>query len=219
MPLPLDILKPLAGRVLESALNRILALDPETQQALDALNGRRVSLALESPPLALELRVRGGRLKVGPPSDTAEKESDLAVRSTLGGLLAQLPFFAGPTDTRDAAQPTGRVRLSGDAELARHLQTLATRFNPDWQRPFVTMFGEVIGVQVANAVKDGLRRLRDTAEDLAHNAVEYATEESRTLVGVIELNAFYDDVEGLHDDVERLDMRVARLWRKAGGME
>lgn len=34
--------KPLAGRVLEAALNRAVALDPETREALRALDGRRI---------------------------------------------------------------------------------------------------------------------------------------------------------------------------------
>ncbi len=41
---PLDSLKPLAGRALEAALNRALALDPDTREGLRALDGRRVAL-------------------------------------------------------------------------------------------------------------------------------------------------------------------------------
>ena len=40
-----------AGRALEAALNRAVALDPDTRDALVALDGRNVELALESPPL------------------------------------------------------------------------------------------------------------------------------------------------------------------------
>ncbi|TZF90240.1 SCP2 domain-containing protein, partial [Lysobacter lacus] len=36
---PLDTLKPLAGRALEAALNRALALDPDTRDGLRALDG------------------------------------------------------------------------------------------------------------------------------------------------------------------------------------
>ena len=54
MPTPFDALKPLAGRALEAALNRAVALDPDTRDALAGLDGRRISLALDAPPLALE---------------------------------------------------------------------------------------------------------------------------------------------------------------------
>lgn len=197
------------GRALEAALNRALALDPETRAGLSALDGQRVALQLESrsgalPPLALQVRVEGDRLVVGPVD--GEREPDLGVRATLGGLLAQLPFLR-----RDDAPPVGKVRLSGDADLARRLQRLAERFDPDWQLPFVAVFGDVVGVQVANLAAATLRQARATGQALAESGAEFLTEESRDLVAKAELHAFYDDVDGMRDDVERLAARVARL--------
>lgn len=205
-PSPLAALKPLAGRALETALNRALALDPDTRDSLRPLDGRRVAMRLASPPLALQIRVAGERLEVGP----VEDEPDLSVRSTLGGLLSQLPFLRN-----DDAPPVGRLRIEGDADLARRLQKLAERFDPDWQQPFVRVFGEILGVQIANACAAGLRHARDAAGAFATNAAEYVTEESRDVIPREELNAFHDDVDTLRDDVERLAVRVARL-RNAG---
>ena len=207
---PFDSLKPLAGKALEAALNRALALDPDTQDALKPLDGRRIALALEAPALALQITVREQRLQVGPVEAAAE-EPDLAVRTTLGGLLGQLPALMGSALRKDSAAPVGRVRVSGDAELARRLQTLAERYDPDWQQPFVAAFGEIIGVQVANAARGAVRQLRDASGNLARNAAEFVTEESRDVVGRAELNAFHDDVDAIRDDVERLQARVERL--------
>jgi len=200
MPTPFDALKPLAGRALEAALNRAVALDPDTRAALPALDGRRVALTLESPPLALEIGVHGEYLQVGPPL----RDADLAVRGTLGGLLGQLPFLA-------AARPPGRLHVAGDAELARRLQQLAAGFAPDWQQPFVEAFGEIAGVQLARAAAAALRGARRAAGGLARAGAEFLTEESRDVVARGELAAFLDDVDALRDDVERLDARVARL--------
>ena len=193
-----------AGRALEAALNRAIALDPETRAALAPLQGRSVELAVEAPPLALRLQVEGERLTVGPVDPG--NEPDLGVRATLGGLLSQLPLLR-----RDDAPPVGRMRVSGDADLARRLQRLAERFDPDWQQPFVAVFGEIAGVQVARAVAAGLRHARDAGRDLAETAAEYVTEESRDVVGRAELDAFHDDVDTLRDDAARLAARIARL--------
>lgn len=201
---PFDALKPLAGRSLEAALNQALSLDPDTSAALLPLEGRRIQLQVEAPPLAMDITVGGGRLQVGPASEVLE--ADLAVRSTLGGLLGQLPFLR-----RDHATPVGKVKVSGDADLARRLQTLATRFDPDWSLPFTRVFGDVIGVQVANAVRAGLQQVRVAAGNLAESAADYITEESRDVVGREELNAFHDDVDAIRDDVERMAVRVGRL--------
>lgn len=201
--------KPLAGRVLEAALNRAVALDPETREALRALDGRRIELALASPPLALRLRVEGERLVVGPAD--AANEPDLAVRGTLGALLSQLPALLPGGARREQALPAGSMRISGDADLARRLQRLAERFDPDWRQPFAAAFGDVVGVQVANAFASALKQARVLGGNLAESAVEYVVEESRDVVGRDELAAFHDDVDALRDDFERLAARVARI--------
>ncbi|GAB6196144.1 ubiquinone biosynthesis accessory factor UbiJ [Lysobacter xanthus] len=204
---PLDTLKPLAGRALEAALNRALALDPDTRDGLRALDGRRLVLRLATPPLALQVSVEGDRLRVGPAEGA---EPDLSVRATIGGLIAQLPFMR-----RDDAPSIGSLRIEGDADLARRLQRLAERFDPDWQRPFVAAFGDVAGVQVAHVFAGALRGARTAAGVAATNAADFVQHESRDVVGRDELGAFVDDVDTLRDDVERMAARVERLRGRA----
>jgi len=200
---PLNRLKPLAGRALERALAHLLALDPDTQAALRKLDGRRITVCLQAPALAMQLSVSDGGLKVGPAQH--EPEPDLAVKATLAGLLAQLPFARG-----DSTAP-GRLKLSGDAELARELQQLAQRFDPDWDKPFADVFGEVLGVQVARTLRDGLRSGLAHAKTLARDSAEYLTEESRDLVAKLELDTFHDDVDALREQVDRIAARIERL--------
>lgn len=204
---PLDALKPLAGRALEQALNRIVALDPDTAGALERLGGRRIGLALEAPPVALDITVDAGRLKVGPPKD----EPDLGIRATLSGVLSQLPFLR-----QDGAPPVGKVRINGDAELARTLQHLAQRFDPDWEKPFADVFGPVLGPQIARGLREALKAGAGFAKGFSRDTVDYLTEESRDLVGKAELSAFHDDVDALRDRAERLAARLARLDPERG---
>lgn len=218
--------KPLAGRALEAALNRTLSLDPDTREALRPLDGRTVALRLDgsaqagggmdAPPLALQLRVEGDALRVGPVDP--EHAPDLGVRSSAGSLLGfglrtVLPRLLGAPQEEDAA-PIGQLRIEGDAELARRLQRMAERFDPDWQKPFADVFGEVLGVQIANGVAAALRGARAGARSVAGSAAEYVTEESRDVVPRAELDAFLDDVDTLRDDAERLAARIARMRRR-----
>lgn len=193
-----------AGRALEAALNRALALDEDTRAGLPALDGRSIALTLDSPPLALRVTVEGETLRVGPVGDA--DRADLSVRSTLGGLLRQLPMFR-----RDDAPPVGQLRIEGDAELARRLQRMAERFDPDWARPFTAVFGDVLGMQIANAMAFALRNAKSAGSQFAGSTADWLTEESRDVVGREELNAFHDDVDAIRDDVERLAARIARM--------
>lgn len=207
---PLDTLKPLAGRALQTALNRLLALDPDTLAALRGLEGRRIEVALEAPALALAVTVADGALRVGPAQSAGSEgaaEPDLAVRGRLGGFLAQVPWL------REAASrpPPGRLRISGDAELAQRVQKLAAGFDPDWERPFAEVFGEVPGPALAKALRAGLRGGAQTARGLARDAAEFLTEEAREVASKTDLERFGEDVDTLRDDVERLAARVTRL--------
>ena len=197
---PFDSLKPLAGRALELALERVLALDPETAAKLQALEGKRVELSLESPAIALSASVRDGHVRIGPPE--REPEADLGLRANLGGLFAQLPFGR-------AHNP--KLRINGDAELARTLQGLARGFDPDWDQPFADALGPLLGPQVARALREGLRHGAGIARNFSRDAADFLTEESRDAVGRAELSAFLDDVDETRDRAERLLARAARL--------
>jgi ubiquinone biosynthesis protein UbiJ len=206
---PFDSLKPLAGRALEIALNRMLALDPDTQADLSKLEGRRISLALEAPAIALEISVRRGKLEVGP---VQSEEADLGIRATLSGALSQLPFLRAA-----GAAPVGKVRINGDAELARSLQQLAKGFDPDWDKPFADAFGSIIGPQVARVLREAFQSAASLAKKFTRDAADYVTEESRDVLGKAELAAFNDDVDRLRDDAERLIARVEKLRGRVGG--
>jgi ubiquinone biosynthesis protein UbiJ len=198
-----------AGRALEMALNQALALDADTRAGLAALDGQRVALTLVSPPLALQVQVNGTVLRVGPVDAAAEP--DLGVRASLGGLLQQLPFLRTST-----APPVGKLRIEGDAALAQCLQKLASGYAPDWQLPFVNVFGDVLGVQIAKAVRAALKQAQVAGRNLAEMAADYVTEESRDVVPRAELDAFHDDVDALRDDVERVAAKISRLRRERG---
>lgn len=208
-PSPLDVVKPIAGRALELVLDRLLALDPETREGLAALDGRRVELQLSAPALALAVTVRGDRLEVGPADPSTEP--DLGLRATLGGLLAQLPFLRPA-----GGAPVGKLRINGDAELARRLQQLARGFDPDWDAPFARALGPILGPQVARMLREGLRHGTQVAQGLARDGADWLTEESRDLVGRAELDAFHDDVDVLRDRAERLLARAGRLPEAPG---
>jgi len=204
---PLSALKPLAGRALELALNQALTLDAETRTELATLDGRTLTLALDSPPLALQLTVEGERLRVG--KVEADTEPDLAIRSTLTGALSQLGRMIGTTPSDEDS--IGQIKVAGDAGLARQLQRLATRFDPDWQRPFVSVFGDVIGVQIANALASALRQTRAASHALRESTTDFLTEEAQLLVSRAELDAFHTEIDTLREDTDHLAARISRL--------
>lgn len=201
-PNPLRAALPAAGALLEAALGRALALDPEARERLAELEGRRIQLHLAAPPLGMELRVEAGRIRVGPAA--SDPEPDLRLKAGLGAVLSRL------LPGTPAAAP-GQLRIEGDVELARQLQRLAADFDPDLEDAFAGVFGEVLGVQIAQALREALRQGRELGRGLLRGGVEHLVEERRDLVSRAEQEAFFDEVDALREAVERLEARLDRL--------
>ncbi|MBB5359897.1 ubiquinone biosynthesis protein UbiJ [Rhodanobacter sp. ANJX3] len=200
-------LRRLAGRALETALNHTLSLDPDTQQRLIALNGRRVLLHLRGPEIALAVTVEDGHLKVGPPDENASG-SQLRVAATPGSLLAML------FKRDDDGISPGKVDIAGDAELARRLEKLSTAFAPDFEEAFARTFGDVLGVPIAKAVRKALAHAKETAAHLTEDSADWLREESRLALAPGEVEGFLDGVDTLRERSERLESRVQRLARR-----
>jgi ubiquinone biosynthesis accessory factor UbiJ len=200
-------LRKLAGRALETALNHTLSLDPDTQQKLAALNGRRVQLHLRGPEIALAVTVEDARLKVGPPQD----DSQLKVAATPGSLLAMM--FRRDDD----GIAPGKVEVAGDAELARRLEKLASKFAPDFEEAFARSFGDVLGVPLAKVVRKGLARARETASHLTEDTADWLRDEVRVAMAPGEVEGFLDGVDALRERSERLESRIQRLLQRLPG--
>lgn len=201
-------LRKLAGRALETALNHALSLDPDTQDKLATLDGRSVQLQLRGLDLAVAITVEGDRLKVGP----APESSDLRVAATPGSLLAML------FRRQNESLAPGKVEIAGDAELARRLEKLASGFAPDFEEAFARTFGDVIGVPLAKAVREGLTHARETAAHLTQDGAAWLRDETRVAVAPGEMEGFLDDVDTLRERTERLEARLARLERLQRGV-
>ncbi|GMU42375.1 MAG: SCP2 sterol-binding domain-containing protein [Xanthomonadales bacterium] len=189
-------------RLVEGALNRVLALDSGAAAALVPLEGRSVSLQLKPWPSPLQLRVVEGRLAA---SDAAQP--DLTLAATPGALLALAAERGG------FELPAGRIDIAGDADLARRVQKLVRQLDPDWDRPLADFFGEVAGHQIARGLRGALNWGRATAKAMLLNSTEYLREESRDLVAPGEMADFVDEVDTLRDDVERLEARIEQVAR------
>lgn len=191
------------GRALEHALARALALDPQMQSQLAAIDGRRIGIELRGTGLALAIEARDGRLRVGP---HWSENPGLNVRAAPASLLA----FALRRDV-EAPLPAGKVEISGDADLARRLEKLFHGYRPDIEEAFAQTFGDVIGVPLARAFERAFAWSRESAKALAQDAAEYLREESRDLIAPAEMEQFLDEVDALRERGDRLKARVDSL--------
>ncbi len=200
-------LRRLGGLALTLALNRLVALDPETRDAIGKLEGRRVGVHLRGPEIAFAIAARGGTLQIEPPPGAGDdaSASDFEVNATPGALLGMV-LGAGEATTR-----AGKVEIAGDAELAQRVQRLAREYAPDFEAAFVAVFGDVAGVSIARALHDAAQWTRDGARQVREDTVDWLRDEARLTVPAAELDAFLDGVDELRERVDRLAARVGQL--------
>ena len=194
--------------VLEWALNRALAADPEVHERLEEVEGARVRIVLAPLPRPLDLAVVGNRIEVKEPEDS-EDEVDV----TISGSGPALAAFLLGRDARNPLPPG--VGIRGDLALATRLGRLARYYRFDWEELLSRYLGDAGAHETARFARAAGRWRRGAADLLARDVAEYLSEESALVASTAALGRFCDAVDALRDDVERLEARIAGLARRA----
>ena len=197
--------------VLEWVMNRALAADPEVHERLDELEGARIRIVSEPFPRPLDVAVRGHRLAVRIPEEAGRAEEEGADVTISGSPPALARLVAG-LDAPDRL-PAG-VTISGDLALAQRLQRLARCYRFDWEEVLSRCFGDAGAHEVARQARAAGRFALGAADTLSRDVVEYLIEERSVVAGASRLERFFDAVDELRDDVDRLEVRIAALFRR-----
>ncbi len=196
----------LAGAV-EAGVNRVLAMDEQSVERLERLEGKLLQLDLEGLAITLYFQFAFSVVEV---TLDADREPDARISGTPTALFS----LAAPADGKGWGTPGSGVRIEGDANLARDLGRVFERLDPDWQATLDRILGENLGYQVGQGLRQGADGLRRTLDGVLDLAGRYLREESGELAEQTGIDAFNRGVDDLRDGVDRLDVRLARLERR-----
>jgi len=197
--------------MLEAAINRVLALDEETPSRLQRLDGRMLRLDLEGVGIKLFFSFSTTRVDVSIDSDD---EPDTVISGSPFALFS----MAVPDGDGSWGGAGSRVNISGDATLARDLERLFSRLDPDWESTLSRLFGDVWGHQVAAGIRSGSEQAREAAGNAAEMISEFLKRDTGPLVPAADIKIFADAVDETRDAVERLEARL-RIMQEADGPE
>jgi ubiquinone biosynthesis protein UbiJ len=153
-----EYLTPITGILdlpLESAINRVLKLDMESPSRVKKLEGRLLQVDLEGLNITLFFTFKHGVVRV-------RLESDSTPDTIISGTPVALFSMAEPEEA-DWGLPDSKVQINGDASLARDLERIFSKLEPDWEGPLAGMLGDVAGYQVAQGIRQGVETARETA--------------------------------------------------------
>ena len=157
MPEYLTPLPGLLALALETAVNKVLQLDIESPERVKKLEGRLLQLDLEGLAITLFFTFRHGVVRV---RLQAEGSPDTVISGTPVALFS----MAKPEDA-DWGLPESKVHINGDASLARDLERIFNKLEPDWESPLAGMLGDVAGHQLAQGLRQGAEAARETARN------------------------------------------------------
>lgn len=192
---------------IEAAINRLLSADENSSEGLSKLDGRRVRLQLQDLAITLDFLFTRYRVEVS--LDTSA-EADTAISGSMPALFA----MALPDESGRWGGPGSRVKISGDATLARDVERLFSRLDPDWEAGVARFTGDVLGHQLATGLKSIAASLKSTGDNLQQMAAEYLASEQSPLAQPKEQRSFADEVDHLRDAADRLEARVRILAEK-----
>jgi ubiquinone biosynthesis protein UbiJ len=193
--------------MLETAINRLLDLDGNTPARLERLDGRMLQLDIEGIGITLYFAFNGPHVEVGTRSDY---EPDTVIAGSPYALFS----MAVPDDAGGWASPDSRVRISGDATLARDLERLFSRLDPDWEGRLSRVFGDVWGHQVAAGLRASAEQAKVTAENAGEMISEYLQRERGPLLRSEDITEFSRKVEETREMADRLEERILQLEAK-----
>ena len=153
-----EYLTPLPGMLalaLETAINQVLQLDMESPSRVKKLDGRLLQLDIEGLNITLFFTFKHGVVRV-------HLEADAKADTIISGTPVALFSMVEPEEA-NWGLPESKVQINGDASLARDLERIFSKLDPDWEGPLAGMLGDVAGQQAATGIRQGVESARETA--------------------------------------------------------
>ncbi len=197
------VIKPLLLGALEAAFREYLALDANSSALLEPLVGKVV---------AVTITPFNETLYLGPATDTIQildQYPDEPDTRLTGSLLAF--GLMGISDKPMRSIFAGDVVIEGDMHTGRRFQELFAKLDINLEGKLARYTGERFAHNLSQFFRTGQEWSKETLETFRLNAAEFLQEETRDLPAVPEADLFYQQIDELRLDFDRLQSRLERL--------
>ncbi len=189
--------------ILETAINRYLALDPELLDKLAAFNGKVIKIEMTGLDKTLYMFPGNAGIEI---TTTYDAAADTILRGSPLSL-----FKMGLVSNAVSLLLKGEVEISGDTRLGHQFKNVLSQMDIDWSEHLAKLVGDGLAFEIQQTTKKFGLWSKDTVKSVSLSVSEYLQEESRDLVTQAELEIFNGAVDQLRDDVDRLQARINLL--------
>lgn len=191
-------------KMLEKAINHTLALDESMPTKLAALQGKVLEIIIS--PLDVHFFIRFEQQQVHLLTDYNGHANTIIHSSPLGLIrLSILPASKARSLFND------RIKMSGDVEFGQQVKQLFDELDLDWEGHLAYFTGDVIAYQLGSFYRQGIGFKKQLSQSFQYYFSEYLQEELAVLPPNEAVEDFFNDIDQLALDVERLDAKLNLL--------
>ena len=193
-------------------LAELIQADNSSTKQLLKLDNKTIKIIIKHLPLVYLVTFTHGKLVIqSVRSVPAAQNPDLTITVSPINLIK---IKLTNTDIEQALR-SNDIEFNGNLNLAIDLQKIVDKtevnFREILQAELAGVTSDVFSWQVIRFLDYVLAALKIRREELALQITEYLQTETRLLVAKPELEEFYDSVDKIRDDVERLSARIRNL--------
>ena len=193
--------------VINKAMNKYFAADPEIATQLNQFNDQALLLKLTDIKQDFLITPKDSTLVVEEVTEQIEAEN---ITTTIQSNIVSLLRLSLGANFQSLLQ-TDSIKIEGDTEFANELQNIVKEVEIDWEEIASKYVGDPIAYQLGIFAKRFHKYRKRSTENFRLDVSEYLQEESRIVPTRVEINKFVNDVDNLGADVERLEVRIERV--------
>ena len=197
--------------LINTALSKYFAGDPETASELQTLEGKKLVLALTDLKKEFLVCPAHSSVVVTHYDQAAGHEITATVRTNAMALLR-----LGLGANYQAMLKDASLTIDGDAEFANQLRMIFMQVDIDFEEIAANYVGDGLAYQLATIARRARSYQQRSARNFCLDVREYLQEESRITPTRVEVERFLDEVDHLDADIERLEARIRNLLKISG---
>jgi ubiquinone biosynthesis protein UbiJ len=197
------LIKPILITVLETALNRYLALDNNKEDLLIPLKGKIIALTIQPFNETLYLCPTSDSIQI---IDQITGQPDTTISGS-AWALGLMGISAKPM----RSVFSGEIKIEGDIQTGKQFQAVFKKLDIDLEGLFAQYAGDDLARRISQFFRSGQEWGKETIETFKLNTAEFLQEETRDLPAKPEIDIYYQQVDELRNASDRVESRIERL--------
>lgn len=193
------IIKPILVGVLETVLNRYLAMDEDAGFLLQPLVGKVIAITVTTFNATVYCCPADDKIQL-----LENFQGEVDVRITGSAVTLGLMSV-------NAAVTSEQPELEGDREIGETFLQLFGKLDIDLEEQLSKYTGDIIAHKVGNLFRSGEGWIQQTLTTFRLNTEEFLQEETRDLPAKAEADIFFAQVDEMAEDVQRVEQMIEKL--------